>query len=126
MDNEQIKLLDGTTWDKGELVSAMTDDAFYYSYLGEAALSSSASKKLNEGPQAYLDSLESNGDNPAFAIGKYVHMSILEPHLIEERVVVIDVKSRDTIKFEKALEKASPEEVLLSLNEPRTLIFRCG
>ena len=37
-----FKLLDGTTHNYNELLDMMVEDAFYYGYLGKAALSSSS------------------------------------------------------------------------------------
>ena len=46
-----FKLLDGTTHNYNELLEMMLEDAFYYGYLGKAALSSSALKKLLQSPK---------------------------------------------------------------------------
>ena len=57
--NQKITLLDGTIWNKEELISRMYDDKFYYGYLGGAALSSSSAKKLLDSPKKYTKSLKS-------------------------------------------------------------------
>ena len=36
---KEIVLLDGTVWDKTDLLDKMNDDNFYYGYLSQAALS---------------------------------------------------------------------------------------
>ena len=43
---KEIVLLDGTVWDKTDLLDKMNDDNFYYGYLSQAALSSSSLKLL--------------------------------------------------------------------------------
>jgi hypothetical protein len=41
-------LLDGSQWSYNELLERMSDDEFYYGYLGKASLSSSSVKLLNQ------------------------------------------------------------------------------
>ena len=43
---ETIKLLDGTVWNKAELIKKMDDDEFYYNVCGKNMLSSSIAKTL--------------------------------------------------------------------------------
>ena len=52
---DSITLLDGSTWDKQELLEKMNDDNFYYGYLSQAALSSSSLKLLLDSPKTYYN-----------------------------------------------------------------------
>ena len=76
---ETIKLLDGTVFDKDILLEKMDDDSFYYGELGRKALSSSAIKSLLDSPKEYNRSLYYSSDNPAFRMGRLIHLMALEP-----------------------------------------------
>ena len=96
--NQQITLLDGTTWKKEELLSRMYDDKFYYGYLGGAALSSSSAKKLLDSPKKYTQSLtEDNSNVAALRDGRLFHVMALNNrsyriaiclliHLLEQQI----------------------------------------
>ena len=56
--NQEIKLLDGKTYDTLDLLERMANDQFYYGELSRLALSSSALKLLNESPKKYKWSLK--------------------------------------------------------------------
>tara|TARA_S200002703_G_scaffold66729_1_gene57880 strand:+ start:487 stop:1287 length:801 start_codon:yes stop_codon:yes gene_type:complete len=100
---ETITTLDNRIWDKEELLERMTDDDFYYRYLGVNALSSSAIKKLLSSPREYEDSLMAGSKtNPAFEFGWLFHTAILEPHVYEKQVFV-DVRDRRSKGFKEAL-----------------------
>ena len=45
-----ISLLNGDTWERDALLAKMTDDEFYYGYLGKNAMSSSNIKLLTKSP----------------------------------------------------------------------------
>ena len=55
---EKIKLLNGSIWNKEELLSKMYDDSFYYGELGKYALSSSSIKNLIDSPKSYARSFK--------------------------------------------------------------------
>ena len=50
---QMITLLNGDTWEKDALLAKMTDDDFYYGYLGKNAMSSSNIKLLTKSPKHY-------------------------------------------------------------------------
>lgn len=103
MENNVVTL-DGVFWDKNEIIQKMYDDNFYYGYLGQNALSSSAIKKLTKSPKAYNLSLLGNSESTALTLGSLVHLSILEPEKFLE-LNFVDVQSRNTKKFKEELEK---------------------
>jgi len=112
--NEQIKLLNGKTWNKNELISKMYDDDFYYGYLGKNALSSSSAKKLLDSPKAYTKSLTESGNNiPALREGRLFHMMALEPEKIDNSYLFIDSSTRYTNKFKDAVKENNTKEVML-------------
>ena len=104
MEVKEITTLDNKTWNKQELLTKMSDDKFYYDYLGVNALSSSSVKKLLDSPKAYEDSLIKTSSKiiPAFEFGWLFHTAILEPHVYEKQHFV-DIKSRNTNVFKEAL-----------------------
>ena len=53
-----IKLLDGSEWSKKEILEKVSDEKFYYDYLGKAAFSSTAIGKLLESPKTYAKYLK--------------------------------------------------------------------
>jgi hypothetical protein len=93
-----ITLLNGEQWNEEDLLQSMVDDSFYYGYLGKHALSSSALKKLLDGPKAYRRSLNMSEDSQALRDGRLIHMSILEPNKIKDLVVVEGTKARKEYK----------------------------
>ena len=50
---ETIKLLDGSVWDKNELIKNMDNDEFYYKLCGQNMLSSSVAKHLLDSYKKY-------------------------------------------------------------------------
>ena len=100
----EIKLLNGEKWDSKDLLSKMDDDSFYYGYLnGEKALSSSSIKKLLESPKAFNKSLRVPATGQALRDGRLVHLSVLEPHKLDELIVVDGTKAKKEFK-DKTLE----------------------
>jgi hypothetical protein len=83
-----ITLLNGEEWNEQDILTKMVDDSFYYGHLGQNALSSSALKKLLDGPKAYRTSLRMSEDSQALRDGRLIHLSILEPHRLKDLVVV--------------------------------------
>ncbi len=106
MQEEKISLLDKSSWDKSEILDRMTNDDFYYGYLGKNCLSSSSIKKILHSPLAYQQSFEPIDEKSRtnLDVGWLFHLAILEPEIYANQIVV-DVKSRDTVKFKNAYEK---------------------
>ena len=100
-----IKLLNGEEWQEADILKRMEDDSFYYGHLGQHALSSSALKKLLDGPKAYQKSLRMSDDSQPLRDGQLVHMHILEPHKVKDLIVVID-----GTKAKKEFKEAVAEE----------------
>lgn len=100
----EIKLLDGTTWHRDDLLAAMVDDDFYYGYLGKAALSSSSLKKINDSPREYARYLKygEDGDVTALVAGNLIHTLLLEPHL-EDNFVPVECASKSTNIWKNAV-----------------------
>ena len=97
-----IKLLNGDTFKKEDILKKMMDDSFYYGYLGKNALSSSMCKSLLEGPEAYVMALnkEDNGKEPQpFRDGRLIHLLALEPHRIEELTIIDSTKGSKLYKL---------------------------
>ena len=95
----EIKLLNGENWDSKDLLSTMDDDSFYYGYLnGEKALSSSSIKKLIESPKAFNKSLRVPATGQALRDGRLVHLSVLEPHKLDELIIVDCTKEKQVFK----------------------------
>lgn len=111
---EKIKLFDGKEWDKSEILKRMDDDSFYYGYLGENALSSSAAKDLYKSPKTYFNKTKQvNADVPALREGRLIHTVVLEEEKINDKYDFIGVGSRRTKKFTEAQEKSKGKEVML-------------
>lgn len=107
-----IKLLDGKEWEYKELLDNMYEDAFYYGYLGKAALSSSSMKKLLLSVEDYEQSLVQKNDTKALIIGRLVHIVVLEPNRTESLYEFADCKTRGN-KIYKDLRDTSSKEVAL-------------
>ena len=100
---DSITLLDGSTWDKQELLEKMNDDSFYYGYLSGAALSSSSLKLLLDSPKTYYNVTKyGNEESQALRDGWLFHTSILEPEVFSSQIFV-DVQSKNTKKYKEAL-----------------------
>ena len=98
----EIVLLDGTTWDKAELIETMRDDNFYYGYLSQAALSSSSLKLLLDSPKTYKFVTQyGNDESQALRDGWLFHTAILEPEVFSSQVFV-DVASKNTKAYREA------------------------
>jgi hypothetical protein len=99
----EIQLLDGTSWHRDEILKAMTDDDFYYGYLGTAALSSSSLKKINDSPREYARYLKygEDGDSTALVAGNLIHTILLEPHL-QDVFIPVECSSKNTNIWKQA------------------------
>lgn len=117
--HQPFVLLDGSQWESSELLERMSDDEFYYGYLGKASLSSSSVKLLNQSPKAYQSYLHSGSESSsALTNGKLVHMLILEPTKVSESFEIVDVKSKATKIFKDA-EVANPSKLVITADEFR-------
>ena len=72
----------------------MDDDSFYYGHLGQHALSSSSLKKLLQSPKAYQKSLRFSDTGQALRDGRLIHLNILEPHKINDLIVINGTKAK--------------------------------
>ena len=98
-----ITLLDGSVWDKQELLEKMNDDSFYYGYLSGAALSSSSLKLLLDSPKTYYNVTKyGNEESQALRDGWLFHTAILEPEVFSSQIFV-DVQSKNTKKYKEAV-----------------------
>jgi hypothetical protein len=93
-----ITLLNGEEWQEADILKRMEDDSFYYGHLGQHALSSSSLKKLIQSPKAYQKSLRTSDTGQALRDGRLIHMSILEPHKIDELIVINGTKAKKDFK----------------------------
>ena len=109
-----IKLLDGTEWEKEEIVKRMDDDSFYYGYLGEAALSSSSIKSLVDSPVKYKHYLTKDNSNiPALREGRLFHAMLLEYQKLPDKYAFVDASSRNTNKYKDVKAENPTKEVML-------------
>ena len=100
---DSITLLDGSVWDKQELLEKMNDDSFYYGYLSGAALSSSSLKLLLDSPKTYYNVTKyGNEESQALRDGWLFHTAILEPEVFSSQIFV-DVQSKNTKKYKEAV-----------------------
>lgn len=93
-----ITLLNNEQITRAEIVEKMYDDSYYYGHLGKYALSSSALKKILEGPKAYLKSIRESESSQALRDGQLIHLSILEPHKLKSLVITQGTKARKEFK----------------------------
>jgi len=104
-----IQLLNKELWEEEAILKKMYDDSFYYGHLGKHALSSSAAKKLIDSPKAYQKSLYSSSNSQPLRDGRLVHLAVLEPHRLEELVVIDGSKAIKA--FKEATAEHGPETV---------------
>ena len=94
-----MNLLDGTTWDRQELLEKMNDDEFYYGYLKTAALISSSLKLLLDSPKTYRNVMAyGNEESQALRDGWLFHTAILEPEVFSSQRFV-DVQSKNCLLY---------------------------
>jgi hypothetical protein len=116
-----MNLLDGTTWDKKELLEKMNDDSFYYGYLSTAALSSSSLKLLLDSPKTYRNVTQyGNEESQALRDGWLFHTAILEPEVFESQVFV-DVASKNTKAYKMAKEEHGKVFTMTEKNDAERL-----
>ena len=100
-----IKTFDNKIWDKQELIDNMFEDDFYYGYLGKNALSSSSLKMLIQSPKTYKYVTKyGSGETQALRDGKLFHTMILEPHKIDD-LVIVDVATKAGKAYKEAKEQ---------------------
>ena len=107
-----IKLLNGDTFKKQDILTKMMEDDFYYGYLGKNALSSSSCKSLLEGPEAYAEMLQETYDgkeSQALRDGRLIHLLSLEPHRIDELTIIDSTKGSNLYKL--AVKEQPPQTV---------------
>lgn len=98
-----IKLLDGSTWNKSELLEKMNDDSFYYGDLSRMALSSSSVKDLLDSPKTYaFKQNQVTKDSQPLRDGWLFHTCILEPDVFAAQTFV-DVQSKNTKAYKQAV-----------------------
>ena len=98
-----IKLLNGSTWNKSELLEKMQDDAFYYGDLSRMALSSSSVKDLLDSPKTYaFKQNQVTKDSQPLRDGWLFHTCILEPDVFAAQTFV-DVQSKNTKAYKEAV-----------------------
>jgi len=93
--------LDGTKWDKRDLLDKMTDDSFYYGYMGKNSLSSSSIKKLAKNPNEYV--IEEQ-DTSRFDVGSLFHYYVLEPDKFA-KINYVELGKRAGKVWEEAVEE---------------------
>jgi len=101
----KITLLDGTEWEKKDIIEKSYDDDFYYGYLGKTAFSSTTIKHLLSSPKTYKHILNyGQSDAQPLRDGWLMHTCVLEPHVFEEQIFV-DVQSKNTKKYKDAVKE---------------------
>jgi hypothetical protein len=102
---KSITLLDGSIWDKNELIKNMDNDEFYYNLCGKNMLSSSSAKLLLHSYKKYYY-VQKYGYKSSQALidGWLFHTSILEPDVFSKQIFV-DVASKNTKAFKDAKNK---------------------
>ena len=97
--SDTIELLNGDVRSIESTIDEMQSDGFYYGYLGENALSSSACKQLLVSPKAYEQSLKSSSDTAALREGRFAHLAILEPDKFKQLSVVEGTRASKAYKL---------------------------
>lgn len=122
--SRKITLLNGEEWLVNELVDNMTDDDFYYDYLGvDKCLSSSSTKLLFPNPKKFLLS-RGHKEKPSLEmkLGNVLHTKILEPSKFEERFQVVDASTRNTNIYKEA-EALYSEKMCILEKEDRAMNY---
>jgi hypothetical protein len=114
---EKIQLLNGSVYNKEELLSKMYDDSFYYGELGKYALSSSAIKQLIDSPKSYARSLNFKSDSGAFKIGRLIHLAALEPDKLDSLCHVVEVQSAVTKKYKEKVAEIGSSQFVFTRKE---------
>jgi len=121
MSVETIKLLDGSVWDKNELVNNMDDVDFYYRLCGKNMLSSSSAKLLLDSYKKFhYVTKYGYPESQALRDGWLFHTAILEPDVYQQQKF-IDVQSRNTKKFKEAKQQYDKVFTMKEKNEAERL-----
>ena len=100
---DKIITFDKTRHDKDEILEKMTDDDFYYGYLGKQALSCSLLKVILQSPKKYVELIDKGQkETQPLRDGRLLHMAVLEPDKFEE-LKTVDVKSKNTKTYKEAV-----------------------
>lgn len=113
---EKYKLLDGSEWDKDDLLANMAEDDFYFNYLGtDKALSKSSINELvpPNSPKAWYYGTKKKDDS-ALRAGSLFHYAILEPEKYN-RVQFSEFKHRTAKAYKE--KQATMSEPLYTANE---------
>ncbi len=123
---ETIKTFDSKIWGKQELLDNMYDDSFYYGYLGKNALSSSSAKMLINSPKTYKYVTQYGSDeSQALRDGKLFHTMILEPHKLND-LVIVDVATKAGKEYKLAKEQITREPMKLPNVKVHRTLFEGG
>mgnify|MGYP005988418541 CR=1 FL=1 len=121
-DVETIKLLDGSVWDKQELINNMDNDEFYYKLCGKNMLSSSSAKLLLDSyKKFYYVQKYGQKETQPLRDGWLFHTAILEPD-VYERQHFTTVKSKNSVAFKEALKEfeGCPDVKVFSAQEKQS------
>jgi hypothetical protein len=121
--SRKITLLNGEEWVVNELVDNMTNDEFYYEYLGiDKCLSSSSTKLLYPNPKRFLLSRgKKERASLEMKLGNVLHTKILEPSKFEERFQVVDASTRNTNIYKEA--EASTDKICILEKEEQSMNY---
>lgn len=116
---ETIKLLDGSMWDKKELINKMSDDDFYYEECGKTMLSSSICKNLLDSYKKYYYIMKygSGKSRQPLIDGWLFHTYILEPDVFS-KILFVDIVGKNTIKYKEAV-KENPDVKVYTITEKK-------
>lgn len=110
--DEMVITFDGKIWSKSELLEKMSDNEFYYGYLGKNVLSSSSIKELLKSPRAYKNSIEhKQKDNDACMFGRLIHEQILEEG-VDYEWNVIAANDKRSKAWKDAVKEGKPNTIL--------------
>lgn len=100
-----ITLLNNEAWGKDEILTHMYNDEFYYGHLGKHALSSSSLKMILKSPKTYRNVLKyGQAESKALTDGKLLHWLVLEPHKIDD-LIIINASTKNTKIYKEAKSK---------------------
>jgi hypothetical protein len=125
--SDKIKLLDNKEYLISEVVENMDSDAYYYGFLGKRALSSSMIGDIINDARTFelkRRGLIEEKDNPAFSLGRLIHLQALEPHRIKE--CTFAGKTKGTVAFKSAVSEAPVKEMVFTESEKAKSDFLVG
>jgi hypothetical protein len=122
--SQTIKLLDGVEYSMTEVLDNMNSDEYYYGFLATRVLSSSIIKMILDSPRTYSHYLRNSDafdDSSALKIGRYLHVSVLEPHKVNDLFEVVPVKTRTSNAFKEAV--ANTRKTVLTQSEHDKVMY---